>query len=206
MSEDLRCLIVDGHPVVRLGVRELLGDRYDVEEAAGWDDARDALTQTGEFDVAIIELEAPAGPDADGPAGTAMIRALRKASPGLAIVAHGRHAERHAASEALDAGAGAFVAKSSPAASLEQAVAAAGGSAPWIDPEASNGGSRPALTPRQREILQLLADGNSTVTAAHRLGLSAETVRTHSKAILSRLEARDRAHAVAIAMRSGLID
>ena len=59
-----------------------------------------------------------------------------------------------------------------------------------------------ALTRRQRQILQLYADGQSTARVAKRLGLSAETIRTHTKAILARLGARDRAHAVAIALRS----
>ena len=62
------------------------------------------------------------------------------------------------------------------------------------------------MTPRQREILQLFADGHATDEVARRLGLSAETVRTHAKASLPRLGARDRPHAVAIALRSGLID
>ena len=65
---------------------------------------------------------------------------------------------------------------------------------------------RPALTRRQREILQLYADGNSTARVARNLGLSAETVRTHTKGILARLQARDRAHAVAIALRTSLIE
>ncbi len=62
------------------------------------------------------------------------------------------------------------------------------------------------LTRRQRQIIQLYADGQSTARVAKRLGLSAETVRTHTKAILARLGAQDRAHAVAIALRSSLIE
>jgi DNA-binding CsgD family transcriptional regulator len=76
----------------------------------------------------------------------------------------------------------------------------------FIDPAAHTNSDRPALTKRQRETLQLLADGNSTEDVARRLHLSAETVRTHTKATLARLGARDRAHAVAIALRSGQID
>ena len=54
------------------------------------------------------------------------------------------------------------------------------------------------MTNRQRQILQLIANGDSTATVARRLGLSTETVKTHTKQIFTRLEARDRAHAVAI--------
>ena len=67
-------------------------------------------------------------------------------------------------------------------------------------------GSRGKLTRRQREILQLLADGESTTVAARELGLSEETVKTHTKNVLARLGARNRTHAVAIALRESLIE
>ena len=133
-------------------MRGLLGERYDVEEAADWRGALDALTETGAFDVAVVELDS----------------------------------------------------RDRPAGELERAVDAAADSNRFVDPAAN--GKRSPLTRRQREVLQLLADGVSTDGVAHRLGLSAETVRTHTKATIRRLEARDRAHAVAIALRSGLID
>jgi DNA-binding NarL/FixJ family response regulator len=203
VSDDRRCLVVDGHPVVRIGVRGLLSHRYDVEEAADWRGALDALTETGAFDVAVVELDPRDRPNEER-GGASMIRALRKAMPGTGIVAHARRPERHAVSEALDAGASAYVVKSSPAEALERAVEAAVESNRFVDPATDGAGS--VLTRRQRQVLQLLADGLSTVDAAHRLGLSSETIRTHTKATIRRLEARDRAHAVAIALRSGLID
>ena len=67
-------------------------------------------------------------------------------------------------------------------------------------------GSRGKLTRRQREILQLLADGESTTVAARELDLSEETVKTHMKNTLARLGAKNRTHAVAIALRESLID
>ena len=206
MSDSPRCLVVDGHPLVRLGVRRLLDDRFLVEEATSGSDALEMLTDYGEFEVAIVDIGR--GPhDGAETSGTAAIRALRKASPGLGIVAHGPRAERHAATEAIKAGATAYVAKSSPAEALNRAVDAAADSESFVDPAADGRrGSRPAITRRQRQILQLIADGNSTSKVADRLGLSAETVRTHTKGVLARLEARDRAHAVAIGLRSSLID
>lgn len=202
----MRCLVVDGHALVRIGVRELLSDRYDVEEASDCNGALEAITDTGGFDVAVVEIDP--GPRREGePVGPAMIRTLRKAMPGTGIVAHARRPERHCASEALEAGASAVVAKSSAPEQLARAVEAAAEADRFVDPAIdSNGHGGSALTRRQREILQLLADGLSTTQAAHHLGLSAETVRTHTKAVLARLEARDRAHAVAIALRNGLID
>ena len=145
-------------------------------------------------------------PHQDDLSGTAAIRALRKAQPDIGIVAHGPQAQHHAASEAIKAGATAYVVKSSPVEALNEAVDAAAESERFVDPAAGRSRGTPTLTRRQRQILQLYAEGQSTAGVAKRLGLSAETVRTHTKAILSRLSARDRAHAVATAMRSNLIE
>lgn len=203
VSEERRCLIVDDHPVVRLGVRELLEDRYEVDEATSGEGALRMLTDVGDFDVAIVDIAPPR--DAEGLSGTAAIRALLKAQPGLGIVAHGERPERYLAAEAIRAGAKAYVAKSSPPGELNRAVEAAADAETFIDPAAESR-KRPPLTRRQRQILQLCADGKSTVQIAKRLGLSTETVRVHSKAILARLSARDRAHAVAIGFRNSLIE
>jgi DNA-binding NarL/FixJ family response regulator len=205
MSDERRCLVVDGHPLVRLGVRRLLDARFEVEEAVDGEDALEILRDYGEFDVAIIDLGRGRNADDAPVSGTEAIRALRKASPGLGIVAHGPRAERQAATEAIKAGATAYVAKSSPAEELNKAVDAAADAETFVDP-AANGKGRAALTRRQRQILQMIADGHSTTQVARRLGLSSETVRTHTKAALSRLGARDRAHAVAIGLRQSLID
>ncbi len=204
-QEERRCLVIDAHPTVRLGVRRLLGQRYEVEEAVDGRQALALMTSVGEFDVAIVELAArPAGSRMTG---VKAIRALRKAKPGLGIVAHGARLERHAATEAIEAGATAYVVKSSPSEALERAVEAAAESERFLDPamrKRANGG--PALTRRQRETLQQYADGRSTEEVAEQLGVTTETVRTHIKAALARLDARDRAHAVAIGMRSSLIE
>lgn len=205
MSEERRCLIIDGHPTIRLGVRRLLSCRYEVEEAADGRDALELLTALGTFDVAIVEMSPGANGTGDL-SGVGAIKALLDASPGLGIVAHASRPERHAAAQAMSAGATAYVAKSSPAQALAEAVEAAASAEPFVDPAARVAVASVALTRRQREILQLFADGHSTADVARRLGLSGETVRTHTKAVLARLEARDRAHAVAIGLRNGLID
>jgi DNA-binding NarL/FixJ family response regulator len=202
MTEERRCLVIDQQPTVRLGVRGLLSDRYDVEEAEDGRAAMKVITSLGEFDVVIVELVTTA----PGLTGIPAIRALRRAKPGIGIVAHAARAERHAAAEALTAGATAFVAKSSPSESLEHAVDAAADAHNYVDPAThGNGNGGRGLTRRQREILQHFADGRSTAEVADRLGLSTETIRTHTKAALARLEANDRAHAVAIGLRSSLI-
>jgi DNA-binding NarL/FixJ family response regulator len=141
--------------------------------------------------------------------GPATIRALLKTRPGLGIVAHGDRPERHIVAEAVAAGANAYVMKSSSREELGRAVDAALESETFIDPAAATtglaGGRRP-ITKRQRQILQLTADGESTARIAKRLGLSSETVKTHTKHLLARLGARDRAHAVAIGLRNALIE
>jgi DNA-binding NarL/FixJ family response regulator len=123
----------------------------------------------------------------------------------LGIVAHGDRPERHLANVALGAGATAYVARTTGADQLRKAVAAAAAQESFIDANVPPKGSRGVITKRQREILQLLADGESTTVAARQLGLSEETVKTHIKSTLSRLDAKNRSHAIAIALRESLI-
>jgi DNA-binding NarL/FixJ family response regulator len=203
VSSDRRCLVIDDHPLMRIGVRGLLDGRYDVEEASELEGALQMLTDFGDFDIAVVEMRSPGR----GLAGTSTIRALRERQPGLGIVAHGVAPERHLAKEAVNAGASAYVVKTSAPEEFENAVNAATDEKTFVDPAVPARRSRgAAITKRQRQILQLMADGHSTATIARRLGLSTETVKTHTKRLLARLEARDRAHAVAIALRNGLIE
>ena len=126
--------------------------------------------------------------------------------PGLGIVAHGERPERHLASDALGAGASAYISRTAGPEDLRSAVQAALDQESFVDPAVPPKGSRGKLTRRQREILQLLANGGSTTAAARDLGLSEETVKTHTKNALGRLGARNRTHAVAIALRESLIE
>lgn len=206
VNEERRCLIIDGHPTIRLGIRGLLADRYEVEEAEDCGAALELIAAIGDFDVAIVELKPQSNGASNGLSGMKAIRTLRKQRPGLGIVAHGPRPDQWTAADALDAGATCFVAKSSPTDALERAVDAAAESEAFIDPAAADGAAAASLTRRQREILQLYADGLSTEDVADQLERSMETVRTHTKAALSRLGARDRAHAVAIGLRNSLIE
>ena len=194
---------MDGQAVTRIGLRGLIDSDFQVEEVANWREAIEAHEATGSFDVAVVELDLRTR--GDEPAGPTVIKTLSRAMPSTGIVALAHRAEKHAASEALQAGASAYVARTSPPEAIRTAVDAAADSGRFIDPAAAIDRSAKALTRRQRQIIQLVADGHSTRDVAHRLHLSAETVRTHTKAALPRLGARDRAHAVAIAMRTGLI-
>ena len=198
--------MIDPHPLVRLGVREALIGDFEMHESESRGEAVGLVRDIGSIDVAIVALRRdPDGAD-EALHGEEAIRTLRKTAPGMGIVAHGERPERHLASASLQAGASAYVARTAAAELMAKAVMAALEQERFVDPAVPPRGSRGKLTRRQREILQLLSDGGSTVLAARELGLSEETVKTHTKNILARLGAKNRTHAVAIALRECLID
>ena len=197
--------MVDDHPLVRLGVREVLEDGFVVHETSTREEAVDLIRDIGDFDVAIVDMRWRQNGSGPSISGTDTIRALRRDSAAIGIVAHGERPERHLASAALQAGARAYVARTAAPEELRQAVEAAVAQERFVDPAVPPKGSRGKLTRRQREILQLLADGESTTVAARELDLSEETVKTHTKNTLARLGARNRSHAIAIALREDLI-
>jgi DNA-binding NarL/FixJ family response regulator len=198
--------VVDDHPLVRLGVRGVLEDGFEVHESASREEALDLVRDIGDFDVAIVDLRRRQNNLEVSISGQEAIRVLRRSSPALGIVAHGERPERHIANAALQAGASAYVARTAEAAELRQAVDAAAAQESFVDPAVPPKGSRGKLTRRQRELLQLLANGESTTVAARELDLSEETVKTHMKNAMARLGARNRTHAVAIALRECLVD
>jgi DNA-binding NarL/FixJ family response regulator len=198
--------VIDPHPLVRLGVREALDGSFEIHESETRGEAVSLIRDIGSIDVAIIDLRREPAADEDEIHGEEAIRALRKTAPGMGIVAHGERPERHIASAALQAGASAYVARTAEAELMAKAAWAALEQERFVDPAVPPSGSRGKLTRRQREILQLLANGGSTVVAARELGLSEETIKTHTRNALARLGARNRTHAVAIALRECLID
>ncbi len=198
--------MIDPHPLVRLGVREVLDGEFEVHESETRDEAIGLIRDVGSIDVAIVDLRRGLEEAELSLPGHEAIRTLHRTAPAMGIVAHGERPERHLASAALQAGASAYVARTACAEELTKAVRAALEQERFVDPAVPPRGSRGKLTRRQREILQLLADGGSTAAAARELGLSEETVKTHTKNVLARLGARNRTHAVAIALRECLID
>jgi two-component system NarL family response regulator len=180
----------------------VLEDGFEVHESASREEGLELIRDIGNFDVAIVDMRV------NGMAlgGNETIRAMRKTGSGLGIVAYGELPERHIASAALQAGASAYVARTAGPDQLKRAVQAALTQESFIDPSVPPKGSRGKLTRRQRQILQRLADGESAMLAARELDLSEETVKTHMKNILARLGARNRTHAVAIALRESLVE
>ena len=208
LSERPQCLVSRRSPDRSDRRAPSAAGRFEIQEATSREEAVDLVRDIGSFDVAILDMRRhPDGADATPPLGaTETIRMLLKTEPGLGIVAHGERAERHLASAALQAGASAYVSRTASTELLLQAVQAALAQERFVDPDVPPRGSRGKLTKRQREILQLLANGESTTVAARELDLSEETIKTHTKNALARLGARNRTHAVAIALRESLIE
>ena len=184
----------------------MLEDDFEVHESVSREEALELVRDIGDFDVTIVDMRWRQNGSVASISGPEAIRMLRRSSPGIGIVAHGELPERRIVSAAMQAGASAYVSRTAGTEELRRAVDAAAAQESFVDPAVPPKGSRGKLTHRQREILQLLADGESTTVAARELGLSEETVKTHIKTALARLGARNRTHAVAIALRQCLID
>ena len=200
-----RCLIVDDHPVVRAGVRAVLERAWSgarVDDAASVEDA-DAALDGQTPDVVIVDPWRAGGDIA------ALVDKV-EAAIGAPIVIFTSDGGARLLSDALKAGVKGYVRKDSPSEDLIRAIEAARSGEFYVDPGLSStivldDGER-TLSARQQEILQMLADGMQTDAVADKLGLSTETVRTHTKRILAKLEASTRTQAVAIGIRHGLIE
>jgi DNA-binding NarL/FixJ family response regulator len=200
-----RCLIVDDHPVVRAGVRAVLEQAFDdveISDADSIDHVAD-VAKEAKPDVVIID---PWRAGVDVGDIVSQLQSQVKAP----IVVFTSDGGARLLSEALKAGVKGYVRKDSPSADLVRAIEAARTGDFYVDPGLSSSivlddGDR-TLSARQREILQMLADGMQTDAVAQQLGLSTETVRTHTKRILAKLEASTRTQAVAIGIRHGLIE
>lgn len=203
-NDDLTCLVIDASPLVQQGVRALIGDKWpgaEVAGAASAQEAADALARSS-YDVVVVD---PWREGTDAAATVAEI-ARHTDTPLVVLTADGG---ARLLSDSLKAGVKGYVRKDSPADDLTRAIGAAREGDFYVDPGLSSAvvldEADRALSARQREILQMLADGMQTDAVAETLGLSTETVRTHTKRILAKLEASTRTQAVAIGIRHSLI-
>jgi DNA-binding NarL/FixJ family response regulator len=198
-----RCVIVDEHPVVRAGVRALIERAFEGAEVADAPTLEDAMGALEAPDVVVVDPWRAGVDVAD------IVERLREHMTAPIVVFTSDGGAR-LLSEALKAGVKGYVRKDSPSDDLIRAVDAARSGDFYVDPGLSSTivldeGDR-TLSARQREILQMLADGMQTDAVAQKLGLSTETVRTHTKRILAKLDASTRTQAVAIGIRHGLIE
>lgn len=202
----VRVLLVDDHPVVRAGLRALLSSLPGIEVAGEAADGRAAvaLAATTRPDVVLMDLGLPV---LDGVAAT---REILAAQPEAAVLVLTMHEDSDTVGAAVRAGARGYLLKGVDQATLLDAlrqVAAGGAIAPAVEPVpvASDGWRTPAeLTPRERDVLALIAQGLSNDEITERLVLSPKTVRNHISSIYAKLGVPDRARAIVHARRHGL--
>lgn len=199
-----RCVVIDEHPVVRHGVEALVNDRWPGAVVAAGRDLGSALQAADDSTPDVVVVDPwKAGTDIGD-----LVERLQGGF-GASLVVFTAGGGSRMLSVALRAGVRGYVRKSSPPADLIRAIEAAQAGEFYVDPGLSSAlvleeGDR-TLSARQRQILQMLADGMRTDAVASELGLSTETVRTHTKRILAKLEASTRTQAVAIGLRHCLI-
>jgi DNA-binding NarL/FixJ family response regulator len=206
----MRVLLADDHAVVRHGLRALL-EKEGYHVAAEAVDGQDAVRQAPQVhpDIAILDIHMPLlnGMDA--------ARELRKDLPWLKVILLTRHDEPQYVTEALRAGVKGYVLKSQAATELVQAIEQVSRGAIYLSPhisravvEAYLSKTAPAadpLTPRERQVLQMVGEGKSTKDVARLLGISTKTAESHRARLMRKLDIHETASLVRYAIRHGLI-
>jgi len=209
----VRVLLADDHALVRAGIRALLQGLEGVTVVAETGNGAEVLelARAHRPDVVLLDISMP------GLSGLDASAQLQQELPEVRVVVLSMHANEEYVLQALRAGAVGYMLKDSATAELELALKAVMQGETYLSPPISKqvvegyvqrvGAEQPAsekLTPRQREVLQLIAEGHSTKEIAYRLELSVKTVETHRAQLMERLQIRDIAGLVKYAIRSGL--
>jgi DNA-binding NarL/FixJ family response regulator len=203
---EITCLIVDDHEVVREGLRLSLSRAPHIRVVGEAADGATAvsLAERRKPDVVIMDVRMP------GMDGLEATKILTQKVPETAVLIFTAYSERSLLGRGLESGAKGYILKEAPHQTLlkaiDKVVAGEGFVDPALMPAFLSGDREDMLTAREREILQLLADGMSNADVAARLFISQETVKSHVRHILTKLEADTRTHAVAIALRDAIID
>ena len=204
-----RCLVVDDHSVVRQGLDILFGEIEDLElvgQAANGEEALEAIKDLNP-EVVLMDVRLP------GIDGVSAVKRIHQLAPNVKFVIFSAYGDKRLLSDAISAGARGYVMKGSPPEDLLRAIRTVAGGKAFVDPSLSPAllmtdiadGEQP-LSEREREILQLLAEGYHTEEVARRIGLSVETVKSDTKRVIGKLQADTRTHAVAIALRQAIIE
>src|SRR5439155_23766846 len=205
-----KCLVVDDHNVVTQGLDLLLGDMDDMELVGTVHSGEEALEAVERLkpQVVLMDVRLP------GIDGVSAVKRIQQAVPSVQFVMFSAYGDKRLLSDALAAGARGYVMKGSPPEDLIRAIRTVAEGKAFVDPSLSptllikDGATnaQQSLSEREREILQLLAEGYHTEEVARRIGLSVETVKSDTKRVIAKLQADTRTHAVAIALRRALID
>lgn len=209
-----RIVIADDHTIVRGGIRLLLESLEGIEVVAEAADGRQALELIRKHlpDILIADISMP------GLNGLELVRRMGEESLPTKTVILSMHTDQEYVHRAIAAGARGYVLKGSGIEELGLAIQSVlrgevylspGITRPIVDAYLEREGSRARpggeLTPRQREVLRLLAEGETTKAVAHRLGISAKTVEAHRSQLMERLQIHDLPGLVRYAIRTGLI-
>jgi DNA-binding NarL/FixJ family response regulator len=199
--------IVDDHEAMREGLERLLADRgMQVVGTAG--DIADAIDMVaaGAPDIALVDIRLPDGSGID------LTRRLLADHPRLGVVLYTGHADAELLYGGLDSGARGYVLKAGSLSELAGAIESVAAGGTYVDPRLdrillSAGATEriPQLSPRERQITHLMAEGLTAEAIGSELGVSVETVRTHVRNVIRKMRARNRVHAIAIALERGEI-
>jgi len=196
-------MIADDHPLLRSGIAAVLSadPRFAVvAEACDGDDAL-AQYQRHRPDVTLMDLQMPG---LNGIEATIAIRAVNPQARIIILTTYGGEVQ---VARGLKAGASGYILKNLARTELTNYILSVHAGLQQLSPQVAcslaNNFHKDTLSKREVQVLRVVADGNSNQRAADHLGLSEDTIKAHMKTILQKLDARDRTHAVMIAMRRG---
>ncbi len=214
----VRVFLADDHALVRAGIRSLLAEMDGVEVVAEAGEGHEALRLIAETkpDVAFLDIGMP------GMNGLEVAGRVKREHPATRVVILSMHATEEYVLQALRAGASGYLLKDAETAELELALRAVMKGETYLTPAVSrkviadymgrvegkrsqDTGAFGILTPRQREVLQMIAEGLTTKDIARKLNLSVKTVETHRMQLMERLDIHDIAGLVRYAIRAGLV-
>lgn len=209
----IRVFLADDHPVVRQGLRAFLESRDGFEVVGEAGDTETAVAEVERLapDVVLMDLVMP------GAGGVAATRQIREVAPSTRVLILTSFASDDQVIPAVHAGAAGYVLKDIEPSGLEAAIRVVHRGDALLDPQIaqrvmqevahpSSGSGLSTLTPRELEVLRLLARGLSNRQLADELVVSEKTVKTHVSSILMKLDVRDRTQAALLAVREGLAD
>jgi DNA-binding NarL/FixJ family response regulator len=210
----IRILLADDHQILRQGLRRLLSSERDFEVVAEASDGRSAVDLAEKLfpNVVVMDVAMP------GLNGIEATRQIVERVPGTRVIALSAHPERKLISEILRAGGSGYLLKESAFEELSEAIRTAACKKVYLSPQAASEivddyvhlSKNPglsvfdALSPREREVLQLIAEGQSTKEIARTLKVSVKTVETHRRQLMNKLELYSVAELTRYAIREGL--